>query len=86
MKRDASPGPLLFDDVMLLKADASDPLRGPRDEPDDAKLSEKLKEVVAEMIVAARLSILTVHGAGYFILNLVAHFSHNTQPRRNYQR
>jgi hypothetical protein len=52
MKRDASSGPLLFDDVMA-KADTSDALRGPRDEPDDKKLSDKLDEIVAEMIVAA---------------------------------
>jgi hypothetical protein len=36
----------------IAKADVSDPLRGPRDEPDDKKLSAKLDELVAEMIVA----------------------------------
>jgi hypothetical protein len=43
---------LLFNDVMLRKADVSDPLRGPRDEDDNKKLSEKLDELVTEMIVA----------------------------------
>jgi hypothetical protein len=38
---------------MLRKAEASDPLRGPRDEPDDKKLSASLDEIVAEMLVAA---------------------------------
>lgn len=37
----------------MSKAAVSDPLRGPRDEPDDIKLSAKLDEIVAEMIAAA---------------------------------
>jgi hypothetical protein len=56
MKRDngddTRQGMLLFNDIMH-KADVPDPLRGPRDEPDDKKLSDKLDEIVAEMIVAA---------------------------------
>ena len=50
-KSDGDP-PYLFNDIMR-KADVSDPLRGPRDESDDKKLSAKLDEIVAEMIVAA---------------------------------
>jgi hypothetical protein len=42
-----------YSKLNIRKADVSDELRGPRDEPDDKKLSEKLKEVVAAMIVAA---------------------------------
>jgi hypothetical protein len=53
MKRDAPQGMMFFNDIMLRKAAASDPLRGDRDEPDDKKLSAKLDELVAEMIVAA---------------------------------
>ena len=53
MKRDNSAGPLMFNDIMLAKAAVSDPLRGDRDEPDDKKLSAKLDEIVAEMVVAA---------------------------------
>jgi hypothetical protein len=53
MKRDDSDDPpYLFNDIMLCKAEASDPLRGPRDEPDDQNLSAQLDEIVAEMIVA----------------------------------
>jgi peptidyl-tRNA hydrolase len=37
----------------LRKAGVSDPLRGPRNEPDDKKVSAKIKELVAEMIRAA---------------------------------
>jgi hypothetical protein len=48
---DTRQGPLLFDDIMR-KAAVSDPLRGPRDEPDDKKLSVKLDELVREMIAA----------------------------------
>lgn len=55
MKRDNSDDnpSYLFNDIMLRKADVSDTLRGPRNEPDDKKLSVKLEELVAEMIVAA---------------------------------
>jgi hypothetical protein len=45
--------PYLFDDIMYRKAEEEDELRGPRDEEDDEKLSDKLNEIVAEMIVAA---------------------------------
>jgi hypothetical protein len=54
MKRDNKANddpPFLFNDIMA-KAAVSDELRGPRDEPDDMKLSAKLDELVAEMIVA----------------------------------
>jgi hypothetical protein len=47
---DPLEGPLLFDDI--IKADVSDKLRGPREEPDDKKLSAQLDEIVAEMIAA----------------------------------
>jgi hypothetical protein len=53
MKRDAPQGVMFFNDIMLAKADTSDVLRGPRDEPDDKKLSAKLDEIVAEIIVAS---------------------------------
>lgn len=44
--------PYLFNDIMLAKAAASDALRGPRDESDDKKLSERLKEIVDAMVIA----------------------------------
>jgi hypothetical protein len=50
------PGRLgkLFEDYKnYLKAEVSDPLRGPREEPDDEKLSAQLDEIITEMIVAA---------------------------------
>jgi hypothetical protein len=50
--RKSDDAPLLFDDIMLRKAAVSDPLRGPRDEPDEKKLSGKLDELVREMIAA----------------------------------
>jgi hypothetical protein len=37
----------------IVKADVDDPLRGPRDENPDKKLSEVLDKAVAEMVVAA---------------------------------
>jgi hypothetical protein len=51
MKSDDDP-PYLFNDIMLAKASVSDPLRGPRDEDDDDKLSAKLRAMVAAMTIA----------------------------------
>jgi hypothetical protein len=47
-----SDGPLMFNDIVA-KADVSDPLRGPREEPGDHKLSDQLNELVTEMVAAA---------------------------------
>lgn len=56
MKRDQGDTPddqpYMFDEIILRKAAVSDPLRGPREEDGDKKLSAKLDEIVAEMIVA----------------------------------
>jgi hypothetical protein len=53
MKRDAPQGVMLFDDIMLRKADADDDVTGDHAGDDDKKLSAKSDEIVAEMIVAA---------------------------------
>ena len=41
-----------FSKLNIAKADVSDPLRGPRDEPDDDKVSPKLRAMVAAMVKA----------------------------------
>jgi hypothetical protein len=53
MKRDDHPQGALFNEIMLRKADVSDPLRGPREEPDDSKVSGTLHAMVDAMLVAA---------------------------------
>jgi hypothetical protein len=56
------------------KADVSDPLRGPRDEPDDKKVSERLLEAVNNMVThnpslkpehAARWLMTTTQGQAF---------------------
>jgi hypothetical protein len=55
-RRTGDDPPYLFDDIMLRKADeprANDDIQRTNTEDDDKKLSAKLDELVAEMIVAA---------------------------------
>jgi hypothetical protein len=76
------------DFVQINKADVSDPLRGPREEPDDKKLSERLNEVVAAMIVAAP-SLHPQHAAGWLLHTpqgqklLAQHSTMKKDPRMN---
>jgi hypothetical protein len=56
-----------------LKSEVSDPLRGPRDEPDDKKLSERLLEAVNAMVIAN--PSLNPHTAARWLL----HSSHGRE-------
>jgi hypothetical protein len=66
-KSDATP--YLFDDIMLRKATVSDPLRGPRDEPDDDKVSLKLSAMVDWVVTHAPIVITGRHGEPDITLN-----------------
>jgi hypothetical protein len=70
-KRDAPQGPqgpLLFNDI-IRKADASDPLRGPREEPDDDKVSPKLRAMIEAIVTHAPIVVTGRHGKPDITLN-----------------